>query len=99
MVAVGATASTVHATVAGDGSVPPNPTARTANVWAPSASVSAFGDVHAANAPPSIEHSNVAALSGELNVKLTLAAVVDASAGPAMIAVCGAVVLTFQPYV
>ena len=52
--------------------------------------------MHAANAPLSSEHSNVAVESGDENVKLALAAVVEPAAGPVRICVSGAVVSIVQ---
>src|SRR4051812_3495074 len=56
---------TVHVRVAGVGSaLPTASTARTANVWPPLLSpISDVGGEHAAQAPPSRLHSNVAACS------------------------------------
>ena len=55
IVTVGETVSTVQLAVAGDASVwPAASVARTANVWAPCASIiTVCGDVQAVNAPPS----------------------------------------------
>jgi len=58
----------------------------------PPGNVDATGLVHAANAPPSLEHSNVAATSGDVNENDTLGPVVEPSEGPAVIVVSGVVV-------
>ena len=55
-----------------------------------------LGEVQLANAAPSSEHSRVIGLSGEPNAKLTLAALVEPAAGPAVIVVSGAVESTVQ---
>src|SRR4051794_22535462 len=71
MVVSGTAASTVQVCAAGEGSVlPAGSVARTRNVCEPSARpVSVLGDVHAAHAPESRRHSNVAPVSeAKLNV-------------------------------
>src|SRR3954451_25429571 len=64
--------STVHVRVAGEASVLPAPSvARTSNLCDPSARpLYAFGDVHAAHAPPSRRHWNVEPDSVDANTKL-----------------------------
>src|SRR5262249_18187600 len=70
---VSGTAMIVHVEDAGDGSVPTALTARTWNVWLPSARLEyACGLVHAANAAPSRAHSNVAPIGFDVKVKLAL---------------------------
>src|SRR5262249_49391842 len=67
-----------HVNEAGDESVPVALTARTWNVWLPTASDAyACGDVHAAKAPPSIEHWKVAPVGDEVKLKLALVLVVE----------------------
>ena len=71
IVVCGAVASTVQFRVAGAGSALPAPSiARTENVCGPSPSAaSVIGQAQVANAPPSIEHSNVPPGSLEVNSK------------------------------
>jgi hypothetical protein len=77
---------TIQVCEAGVGSVPAPLTARTWNVWLPGESVEyACGLVQAANAPPSIAHSNVAPPGVE--VKLKLADVLSVLAGGAEVIV------------
>ena len=85
----GATVSTVHVAVAGDGSVPALSTARTARVcWPCARLVYASGDVQAPQRPPSRLHWKLAFGSLDVNVKVAL---VDATApvGPDVIVVSG----------
>jgi hypothetical protein len=92
----GAVASTVHVLDAGLASTLPAASfARTWNVWLllPRPAY-AFGDVQAANAVASSEHSNVEPVSVEVNEKLTEPDVVPD--GPLEIVVSGATVSTVQ---
>ena len=67
----GGRVSTVHERCAGEASVPPAVVARTDHVCAPSPRpLNAAGEVHAAHAPASSRHSNVAPASGELKAKV-----------------------------
>jgi hypothetical protein len=90
MLVAGAVVSIVNVRVTGDGSAfPAASTARTANVWSPSASASSVtGDWHAVNAAPSSEHSNVVPGSPAANANVGVALPVSAG-GAAMICVVG----------
>ncbi|OLT23480.1 hypothetical protein BJF78_32240 [Pseudonocardia sp. CNS-139] len=86
-------AVTVQIQVAGTPSVlPATSTARTANVWPPTARpVTVCGEVHGVNAAPSRLHSKAASGSSEANSNDASVATVVAS-GPLSITVSGAVV-------
>src|ERR1044071_10462583 len=97
IVTVGGLVSTIQVRVAGDGSTRPTGSlARTANVCEPPARVKACGEVHAVDAAAASLHSKVAVGSGERNSKVTLAPVIEPTAGPEVISVSGAVVSTVQ---
>jgi hypothetical protein len=87
-----ATSTIVQAELAGVASVLPAwSVARTANVWLPTLrSVSVTGEAHVANAPPSVEHSNVEPVSLAEKVSVALVLAVEAF-GPESIVVSGAV--------
>ena len=79
----------VHVKDAGVGSVPTPLTARTWNVWLPSASPSRpAGSSTRRRPPPSSAHSNVAPAGVEVKLKLALVLVVDV-AGDEVIVVSG----------
>src|SRR5207253_2712794 len=99
IVVVGTVVSTVHVKLAGFPTLPTASVARTENVWLPSPSpLYPSGLVHAAYAPPSIAHSNVANASSEPNEKLAdeLALGFD---GLAVIDAVGAELSTVHPKV
>ena len=85
-------ATTRHAWVAGDGSaLPAASTARTRNVWSPSASAGYWtAESHGSNAPPSSAHSNVVPVSEAVNVRFASGLPVTAG-GPNVTVVSGAV--------
>ena len=87
--------TTDHAYSAGDASVfPAASVAWTANVCGPTSNpVRSTGDVHAANAAASNEHSNVAPASLAENTNVAVVLVVEA-AGPERTVVFGAVTST-----
>ena len=89
----------VQMRVAGVTSVlPAASVARTLNqCWPTARPVYSRGEVHAANAAPSIEHSKSAAGSSAVNVKLALELVVVAG-GAVPIVVSGAAVSILQVY-
>src|SRR5262249_40397788 len=93
----GATVSTVHDAVAGDGSsCPAASVARTANVCGPCARpVSAAGEVHAVSGAPSRLQPNVEPGSLDVDDRLAVA-IGSVPLGPAVIAVSGGVRSTVQ---
>jgi hypothetical protein len=97
IVVSGAMVSTLHACVAGVGSVLPVASiALTSKVWEPSSSgpnVSPL--VQAANGAPSTEHSKVAVLSGDENVNVGVGSL-DGLVGVVSITVSGARVSTLH---
>src|SRR5688500_17521774 len=97
IVVSGGVRSIVHVRVAGLGSkLPVASRTRTANVCTPTSSPPySAGDVHAANAEPSIEHSNVAPgpASGDRNVNVADGLTV-APIGPDSSVVSGVLVST-----
>jgi hypothetical protein len=95
MLVFGAVRSTVHVTWAGDASTfPAWSTARTRNVWLPSASaLYVVGEVQAANAPASRLHWKVEPASVDVNANVALVWLVGL-AGLDVIVVFGATVST-----
>jgi hypothetical protein len=84
----GAVRSTVHSKLAGVGSTALTLlVARTSSLWLPSASPSnACGEVHARNAVPSSEHSNVASARSEEKVKIASVSLVgETGPGPSVV--------------